>query len=71
MIMYEDLENKAQDHAIWTLSDKADDKLAIESVRQMLAEAYKQGYKDANTFICYDRLCRDRMIVDELEEETD
>lgn len=41
------------------------------SLKSMLVEAYKQGHKDANTFICYDRLCRDRLIVDELEEETD
>lgn len=66
--MCEELENRAQGHAIWALCDINDDKLTIDSVRQMLAEAYKQGYKDAEMYVCYNKSCVHRLPNEEAEE---
>lgn len=71
--MCEELENRAQGHAIWALCDINDDKLTIDSVRQMLAEAYKQGYRDINVFACLDNKCNQRkppIPYELMDEET-
>lgn len=47
--MCKDLETQAQDYAEWQTCDIDSDAVTVWMIKQMLAEAYKQGYKDALT----------------------
>lgn len=68
--MCTDLENKAEKYMRSAMQNDGD-VFSRSDLYEYIIEAYKQGYRDANAFICYNGLCRDRMIVDEFEEESE
>lgn len=63
--MCNDLEAKARDFAQscvgnLTLSDFS----TIDVVKDLISHAYEQGYADSSIYMCYNRICRDRILND-------
>lgn len=59
--MCTDLETQADSYAVFISRDLDPDFITVGMVRQMLAEAYKQGYMDATELVCCNKECNQRI----------
>lgn len=59
--MCEDLDTQADSYAVFISRDLDPDFITVGMARQMLAEAYKQGYRDANALVCCNKKCNQRI----------
>lgn len=70
-LMCSDLDTKAEKYMRSVMSGNKGDVFTRSDLYEYIIEAYKQGYRDSKSLVCYNKRCSQRLLTEEEGEIPD